>query len=373
MRVRLSFRQFCLLGLATATAVYVFHCYDRKHDVIKCEGRTILISAIVEARQARKHGGVTANEARQDRKQHGSMQKKEPRYDHRNDLSVPETDNSTGDSDQLTKRFLDSMNKPDMTIANVFTNEEFVSILLHMISSIKYTCNHSRRMGVPFPEDGGYDVCFDVDIKPGNCIVYSVGIRNMWSFDDAMANYGCNVYCFDPFNGLKTHRRSERVMFYDIALCGDDEEERKFEIHDTALCGDDEGERIFIGKHPPVRCRTLESLKKMLHHEKEVIDVLKFDIEGSEFECLPQMIESGVLASVKQLVFEIHMVKPIMKRVIDSCQHLAALQQEHSFELWYSFEPFAIQNHHFGEFSGSNYATFELGLVNTHFLKNGKQ
>ncbi|XP_070555796.1 uncharacterized protein [Ptychodera flava] len=205
-----------------------------------------------------KQDGVAANEARKDRKQHGSMKKNEPEYGNSTDHSVPDTDNFMSvHGDRLTKRFLGFISKPNITIADMFEEEEIVSILLNMMSSTKYKCDDIQRMGVPVPKDGGYYVCMDVGVKPENCIVYSVGIRNLWSFDDAMADYGCNVYCFDPFHDLKTHRRSERVMFYDIALCGDDEDERKF-----------------IGKHPPVRCRTLESLKKMLHHEKEVIDVL---------------------------------------------------------------------------------------------------
>ncbi|CAG2232362.1 unnamed protein product [Mytilus edulis] len=30
------------------------------------------------------------------------------------------------------------------------------------------------------------------------CLVYSFGINNQWSFDDAMANIGCDVFSFDP-------------------------------------------------------------------------------------------------------------------------------------------------------------------------------
>lgn len=49
-------------------------------------------------------------------------------------------------------------------------------------------------------KDGQKSVCLDEGLKPAinDCLVYSFGIDNEWSFDDDMAKLGCNVYSFDP-------------------------------------------------------------------------------------------------------------------------------------------------------------------------------
>ncbi|KAJ8320695.1 hypothetical protein KUTeg_002282 [Tegillarca granosa] len=51
-------------------------------------------------------------------------------------------------------------------------------------------------------QDGGWDLCSDSGYEPrndGSCLVYSVGINNDFSFDDAISRkYGCTVHCFDP-------------------------------------------------------------------------------------------------------------------------------------------------------------------------------
>jgi hypothetical protein len=49
-------------------------------------------------------------------------------------------------------------------------------------------------------KDGQKSVCLDDGLKPAinNCLVYSFGIDNEWSFDDDMAKLGCDVYSFDP-------------------------------------------------------------------------------------------------------------------------------------------------------------------------------
>lgn len=43
--------------------------------------------------------------------------------------------------------------------------------------------------------DGDKAVCLSsrYSITPGDCLVYSFGIAGDWSFDDAMAEYGCQV------------------------------------------------------------------------------------------------------------------------------------------------------------------------------------
>ncbi len=49
--------------------------------------------------------------------------------------------------------------------------------------------------------DGHKYVCLDklyVDVKNKNCLIYSFGIANDWTFEAAMADLGCTVHAFDP-------------------------------------------------------------------------------------------------------------------------------------------------------------------------------
>lgn len=48
--------------------------------------------------------------------------------------------------------------------------------------------------------DGQKSVCLDPGLAPppGICVVYSFGLSDDWSFESAMALYGCDVYAFDP-------------------------------------------------------------------------------------------------------------------------------------------------------------------------------
>ena len=39
------------------------------------------------------------------------------------------------------------------------------------------------------------------DVK--NCLIYSFGINNEWSFDKMFESFGCQVYAFDPSMDMK--------------------------------------------------------------------------------------------------------------------------------------------------------------------------
>jgi hypothetical protein len=141
---------------------------------------------------------------------------------------------------------------------------------------------------VAYP-DGQKLVCLDQFISPvyNNCLVYSFGINNQWTFDEDMAQFGCHVFSFDPSMGVKDHNRTQKIHFFNLGLAKE------------------------IGQGPNGwNMKTASSIYQMMadyHGSSAIIDVFKMDIEFTEWEVLPQMLQSGFLADkVKQLAVEIH-------------------------------------------------------------------
>ncbi|XP_071522721.1 probable methyltransferase-like protein 24 isoform X2 [Panulirus ornatus] len=134
--------------------------------------------------------------------------------------------------------------------------------------------------------DGDKAVCLApvFDITPGDCIVYSFGISNEWSFDDAMAQFGCQVYAFDPTMGVADHNKSERVHFYNLGLGPSDTSTR-------------------IGG-VSASLRTLGHIMDMLGHTNKMIDYVKIDIEGYEYSSFEQLSKEAHI--LRQLGIEVH-------------------------------------------------------------------
>ncbi|XP_021376875.1 uncharacterized protein LOC110465406 [Mizuhopecten yessoensis] len=144
-------------------------------------------------------------------------------------------------------------------------------------------CKDVVRVGQA--SDGGWNMCNATEYRPSQpCLVYSFGINNDWGFDDDIStNYGCEVHAFDPSMGFNDHKRSSKITFHNLGL------------------SDKNG--IMNGNW---KCMNLQTIIQSLGHEGRIIDIVKMDIEGSEWPAMDSFIPSGVLKNVRQLYFEFH-------------------------------------------------------------------
>ncbi|GFR69564.1 methyltransferase-like protein 24 [Elysia marginata] len=206
---------------------------------------------------------------------------------------TPFEDNHRKDQRQLS--FL-RRNSISHKLANIDIDQQMndtqVALTLHSYLDNQDTvCRRKIRMGDM--DDGGWEICDDEDVRPvPPCIIYSLGIGKDWTFDeDASRLYGCHVFSFDPSLGLEKHDRTPHIHFYPWGVGG---------------------ETRVNGKGWPMF--TLGDVKKKLGHENKVIDIVKMDIESSEWSALPEMLSSRELDSVRQLFVEYHVVFPASHR-----------------------------------------------------------
>ncbi|XP_059178739.1 uncharacterized protein LOC131957913 isoform X2 [Physella acuta] len=175
-------------------------------------------------------------------------------------------------------------NLADLNVDNM-TDEELRMTIHAYPDNVDVVCRRKLRMGKI--GDGGWEVCDDPDVRPTMpCVVYSYGIHYDFSFDDDVAKlYGCHVYSFDPSMDKVEDRynRSDKVHFYKIGLDG----ETYVNTRNWSLY-------------------THGDIKKMLEHQNTNIDAIKMDIEKSEWGALPEMLASGQLKNVRQLLVEFH-------------------------------------------------------------------
>ncbi len=192
------------------------------------------------------------------------------------------------DHNEDTDKAVPEINWKTINVANI-TPEQIVEYFLWGNQS---SCKLAHDFGGimlknPSGLDGQKAVCLDTEVAPkaGNCIVYSFGINNEWSFDDNMEKYGCKVYSFDPSMKREDHNRSSAISFYNLGISYQD----KIESNGWKL-------------------KTLSSIYSMLKpiHGDVVIDYLKMDIESAEWGAIPDIIKSGMLAKVRQLGVEFH-------------------------------------------------------------------
>jgi Methyltransferase domain len=136
--------------------------------------------------------------------------------------------------------------------------------------------------------DGQYAVCLDslrIATKTKNCLVYSFGVGNDWTFDESMHEAGCEVHSFDPSLGIPSHKRNFQHWFHNWGLTGN------------------------IGTvDPSWDLVSYSETRRQLNHQTRKVNVLKMDIEGAEWNFLRDAMHDSSLDFIDQLILEVHTI-----------------------------------------------------------------
>lgn len=185
---------------------------------------------------------------------------------------------------------------------------------------------------------GGFGVV--PDALPDNPMIYSFGIGEDVSFDEGMISlYGAEVYGFDPtpksIEYVKKNVKSTHFHFYDWGISNKDAVENFYlPKNKDYVSGSKIARKELDETGIPVQMFKLKTIMQKLNHSK--IDLLKMDIEGSEFAVIPDILSDEIMPS--QLCVEVH------KRFLGGSggggniiKKLVALLNEHGYYLvWVS-------------------------------------
>jgi len=143
-----------------------------------------------------------------------------------------------------------------------------------------------------------WNYCRDsIQFPKDRCLVYSIGISNIYNFDKYMGKQGCEVFSFDCTVSYDNDL-AENVRFFPYCLAAEDY---------TSPAGK--------------RFRSLGSIQKELGHEGRKIDIFKIDCEGCEYEVFPQM-SNEQLDLIDNLLVEFHMEADKLPQIAETTRRL---------------------------------------------------
>ena len=178
---------------------------------------------------------------------------------------------------------------------------------------------HTIRPHHKQPRDPLTHVCLDAvenKKKRGEpCYVVSIGIDNVWIFDDLMLSQGCTVYSLDPSMGPNTNNRYTRHPV-----------RHKFFAQGIGV-SDGLGRpqtQFQRGYRIPSSFNTvsLTSLMKQMGTSK--LDVVRMDCEGAEWTVLEAWLAAGLLDSIEQLLLEVHMDSGHLQQQMETISRVLA-------------------------------------------------
>lgn len=136
----------------------------------------------------------------------------------------------------------------------------------------QYSCDVDLRVGDVIG-DGAKYVCNPHHIQEQpSCIYYGFGVNGNVMFEQALQKVvSCEMHAFDPTPSVVAGAQPGHLA------------EMGVEFHPWGLSGADEKIKIAGAE---VQAYTLETIRSKLQHNARPIDILKIDIEGSEWATL---------------------------------------------------------------------------------------
>jgi len=154
---------------------------------------------------------------------------------------------------------------------------------------------------------GGFYV--NPELLNQDSIVYSFGIGKDISFDKKiMSKHGCKVYGFDPTPKSISFIHSQKInplfIFHPFGISTKTGPEEFYLPKNKKAVSGSMAEHAFIDLYDKVtvEMKTLSEIMQDLGHEH--IDVLKIDIEGSEYDVVESILQLEV--PIKQILIEFH-------------------------------------------------------------------
>ncbi|CAB9515027.1 methyltransferase like 24 [Seminavis robusta] len=141
-------------------------------------------------------------------------------------------------------------------------------------------------------EDGGWWICdAQTTIPEKDCVIYSFGIRDNFSFDHFFANKGCQVHGFDPSPaGLQSQKEYEKVQrahyhSYGLGVVDKDYGPGKVPFRWPGLDYLQEFNTL------PWKLKSLPTIMKEIGNSK--LTILKVDVEGAEWDSMKHIAKAG--------------------------------------------------------------------------------
>lgn len=147
------------------------------------------------------------------------------------------------------------------------------------------------------------------DLLNEDSVVYSFGIGKDISFDrKLMSKHNCRVYGFDPtpksIEYIQSLPKDRLFSFYDYGISTKTGIEKFFLPKNERAVSASISLNQFVNeeKYIKVKMKSFADITKDLGHK--IIDVVKMDIEGAEYEVLETLLDTKV--AINQLLIEFH-------------------------------------------------------------------
>lgn len=203
--------------------------------------------------------------------------------------------------------------------------------VLYKIASWIYKSPRKKTVALWFADKGDETLRLDYELDENSLIFDLGGYKGQWA-SDIYGMYCCWIHVFEPVEGFaqKTKKRfskNPKISVHQFGL-GNKNGVVEIGVDGTSSSMYKPGKRS-------VEARLVRAADFMQENDIQVIDLVKINIEGGEYDLLEDLIGAGSVAKIKNIQVQFHDFVPDAERRMQKIQ--ASLAQTHYLTYQYPF------------------------------------
>lgn len=193
----------------------------------------------------------------------------------------------------------------------------------HLINAEKWKKNHgdaTLRLNYKLTQDS---IVFDLG-----------GYLGIWT-ENIYNKYGCNVFTFEPYNKFAAIIRNKfidnnKINVFEVGLGA---KEDKINLYVT-----EEGSSVFKTKGNSIVISILNASKFLEENSIFEIDLLKINIEGSEYDLMDHLLETNYIKNIENIQIQFHYFYPNAWKRMENIQNKLKLTHECTYQFPFVWE-----------------------------------
>lgn len=202
---------------------------------------------------------------------------------------------------------------------------------LYWIASRVYRAPKKTRVAQWFADKGDETLRLDYELDENSLIFDLGGYKGQWA-SDIYAMYCCRIHIFEPVQEFaqeikKRFRKNSKISVHQCGL-GSKNEVVEISVNGTSSS-------IFKPGNDRVEARLARASDFMDENDVRVIDLMKINIEGGEYDLLEHLTNLGYVERIKNIQVQFHDFVADAERRMQRIQ--MSLSQTHYLTYQYPF------------------------------------
>lgn len=187
-----------------------------------------------------------------------------------------------------------------------------------------------------FRDQGDKSLRLNYDLDRHSMVFDLGGYEGQWT-SDIVSKYGCSVHVFEPVAEfadriVQRFHPNPKITVHKYGLASENNTAR--------LTMDDDASSAFTAGEHSTEIRLVKAADFFSQHHITTVDLMKINIEGGEYDLLEHLIESGLIANIKNIQVQFHDLVPNapqrMRKIQSELEktHLLTYQYPFVWENW---------------------------------------